>query len=167
MWTCPNCKVELKAAGGHLKPCLNPYLDVESFRNLVQVGSEADCWPFMGARVPAGGYGRFTLNRRFMAAHRVAYMLAYGDIPAGLDIMHLCDNPPCCNPKHLRAATTAENMADMRRKGRHPKLLKREVVLEIRSLSGKLPPVHIARKFNINSTTVWKILRGLSYSEIA
>ena len=32
--------------------------------------------------------------------------------------MHLCDNPPCYNVNHLKVGTTAENNADMARKGR-------------------------------------------------
>lgn len=98
--------------------CCDPFLDVEAFNAKVQRGRDDECWPFMGARVPAGGYGRFRLNKRLVAAHRVAYMLAYGNIPLGLDVMHHCDNPPCCNPRHLKAATTKENLDDMRRKGR-------------------------------------------------
>lgn len=118
-WTCPKCGKGMVRAGSgtHLKWC-GEMFDVEAFTARVQIGPESECWPFMGARVPAGGYGRARLNTRLIAAHRVAYMLAYGNIPEGLDVMHLCDNPPCCNPKHLRAATTLENMQDMIQKGR-------------------------------------------------
>lgn len=116
---CPECQRVVRNLPGHLRSCLDPYLDVVNFNAKVQVGDDDACWPFMGARVPAGGYGRFRLNQRLIAAHRVAYMLAYGDIPAGLDVMHLCDNPPCCNPRHLKAATTLENMRDAKAKGRH------------------------------------------------
>jgi hypothetical protein len=35
-----------------------------------------------------------------------------------MQILHRCDNPQCCNPEHLFVGTQAENMADMRRKGR-------------------------------------------------
>jgi hypothetical protein len=33
--------------------------------------------------------------------------------------MHTCDNPPCCNPAHLRDATQIANVHDAREKGRH------------------------------------------------
>jgi hypothetical protein len=51
-------------------------------------------------------------------AHRVAWELTYGPIPAGLYVCHHCDNPPCCNPAHLFLATNAGNAQDMSRKGR-------------------------------------------------
>jgi hypothetical protein len=51
-------------------------------------------------------------------AHRVAWTLANGPIPAGMHVLHTCDNPPCCNPGHLWLGTQADNMADMARKGR-------------------------------------------------
>lgn len=48
----------------------------------------------------------------------MAYELTKGHIPAGMIVMHTCDNPPCCNPSHLVLGTQAENLADMRAKGR-------------------------------------------------
>lgn len=40
--------------------------------------------------------------------HRVMYAWWYGDTDQILD--HLCNNPPCVNPMHLRATTQRENV---------------------------------------------------------
>ena len=49
-------------------------------------------------------------EKTYYLAHRVVYVHYNGPIPAGLTIDHLCENPPCVNPAHLRAVTHAENV---------------------------------------------------------
>jgi hypothetical protein len=43
-----------------------------------------------------------------------------GPIPAGLDVLHHCDNPPCFNPEHLFLGTDQDNVDDREKKGRMP-----------------------------------------------
>jgi hypothetical protein len=79
------------------------------------------CWEWVG-RTDDDGYG--SLNRvvegvRYQRAHRLAYRYGHGPIPTGMIVMHRCDNPPCCNPEHLKLGTTADNNADMVAKGRN------------------------------------------------
>ena len=64
------------------------------------------------------GYGVTWASERLMRAHRVAYALVEGPIPEGLEVLHRCDNPPCCNPAHLFIGTKSDNMRDMAAKGR-------------------------------------------------
>lgn len=76
------------------------------------------CWPWTRTRT-ADGYGRITDGPKQRAAHRVAYMLATGEqVPGEIEVMHSCDNPPCCNPAHLSTGTHLENMGDMSRRDR-------------------------------------------------
>lgn len=83
------------------------------------------CWVYIGAR-NAKGYGRVELpmkrgvRGRRVRAHRLAWLRARGAIPAGMFVLHSCDNPPCINPDHLFLGTNSDNMTDMVRKGRHP-----------------------------------------------
>jgi hypothetical protein len=71
------------------------------------------------AGLMADGYGTFTVRPGYVVrAHRYAYTLAKGKIPKGAVIMHLCDEPRCMAPAHLRAGTQSENMKDCSAKKR-------------------------------------------------
>ena len=79
-----------------------------------------DCWPWRGA-MHRDGYGRahYGPKSKMYIAHRLAYELAIGPIPAGMDVCHSCDNRVCCNHAHFWLGTHAENMADAKSKMRH------------------------------------------------
>lgn len=53
-------------------------------------------------------------------AHRVAYEVAHAPIPAGMVVMHSCDNPPCVRLSHLSVGTVQANVTDAIAKGRRP-----------------------------------------------
>jgi hypothetical protein len=83
-----------------------------------------ECWEWTGAKYGAPDafgkrYGFVKRNRRHFSAHRFAYTDAVGPIPAGMHILHSCDNPPCCNPSHLRPGTNADNQRDAAARGRN------------------------------------------------
>jgi len=61
-----------------------------------------DCWNWQGTKVM--GYGTLMVR-----THRLAYELFVGEPPDGRVLDHMCDNPSCCNPDHLRPATVREN----------------------------------------------------------
>lgn len=83
-----------------------------------RVDMSGDCWLWTGT-LGRKGYGRVpNYPMSPWAAHRVAYMLAVGPIPGDLLVLHRCDNPPCVRPDHLFLGTNADNMRDMRAKGR-------------------------------------------------
>jgi hypothetical protein len=76
------------------------------------------CWVWTGSISTATGYGSFHLSGRNHGAHRVAYLFTYGDIPAGLWVLHACDKRPCVRPDHLWLGTNSDNMKDAVQKGR-------------------------------------------------
>lgn len=76
------------------------------------------------ASVNAYGYGYFFTGKNEAGkdvvelAHRAAYKMFVGEIPDGKVVCHECDVPSCVNPEHLFLGTQADNMQDMKRKGR-------------------------------------------------
>lgn len=69
--------------------------------------------------MPPRHYGEISYRGTNWATHRLMYRLAHGTIPDGMLVMHTCDNPPCCNPAHLRLGTHLENMRECREKDRY------------------------------------------------
>lgn len=67
--------------------------------------NEAGCWVWQKYTTPKG-YGRIGRLR----AHRVAFEVFRGTIPAGLEIDHLCRVRNCVNPDHLEPVTGRENI---------------------------------------------------------
>lgn len=87
----------------------------------ITVGPAEECWPW-NAGTNGEGYGMIRLSSPSKArvlAHRAAYEERYGPIGSGLVIRHGCDNPPCCNPNHLRVGTKGDNAKDAVDHGRH------------------------------------------------
>jgi hypothetical protein len=75
--------------------------------DLIEVG---DCWEWQGNRSLEYGYGRVGYGGRVHLAHRLFYEALVGPIPEGLQLDHLCRNPPCVNPDHLEPVTMQENI---------------------------------------------------------
>lgn len=75
------------------------------------------CIEWVGPRHD-NGYGRFTFKRQQQLAHRAAWRLFRGELPADLCVLHHCDNPPCVNPEHLFLGDRGDNARDMAAKGR-------------------------------------------------
>lgn len=73
-----------------------------------KVDASGDCWIWMADRV--NGYGRFHVDGTTrVVAHRWSYEALVGEVPAGLQLDHLCRNRSCVNPDHLEPVTDVEN----------------------------------------------------------
>lgn len=87
-----------------------------------QLDKSGECWVWLGSRHTYGygyvnGPGGRKYSRKYYV-HRLMYEWHVAPIPAGLSVLHHCDNPPCARPDHLYVGTQADNLADMARRGR-------------------------------------------------
>lgn len=80
----------------------------DRFFEKVAIASIDECWEWTGSKVN-NTYGHIKVSGKMVMAHRVSYEIAYGVIPSGLQIDHICHNKSCVNPSHLRLATMAQN----------------------------------------------------------
>lgn len=68
------------------------------------------CIEWIGARNQKG-YGVFHLEqRRNVFAHRYAFQVVNGPVPAGMELDHLCCNRECVNVAHLEPVSHSENL---------------------------------------------------------
>lgn len=75
----------------------------------IRIDESTGCHLWTG-NVNRGGYGRVHVNGRKHVVHRIAYEIANGPIPEGMDIDHLCRTRSCCNPVHLEAVSRSTNL---------------------------------------------------------
>jgi hypothetical protein len=78
-------------------------------RFLAKTRREGRCLIWIGNK-DHKGYGRLTWRKETWGAHRWAYSLRCGPIPAGLQLDHLCRNRACVEATHLEPVTCRENL---------------------------------------------------------
>ena len=73
-----------------------------------EVRDSDSCWSWTGS-TNSSGYGQFRHKGVKINAHRFSFELLRGEIPAGLELDHLCRNRRCVNPDHLEPVTSFVN----------------------------------------------------------
>lgn len=154
--------------------CASKNQKVESLENrfwkLIDKKEENECWAFLGSK-NKDGYGRMSKgNSKLDSAHRISYELHKGIIPEDMVVMHICDNPSCCNPKHLVLGTQNDNIQDMISKGRFVlrnmsfKLTEEQMNGIRNKYTGKRgEKVKLAKEYNVVITTITNILNNKSW----
>lgn len=149
---------------------------LERFNEKFEPEPNTGCWLWTGYSID-GRYGDFWLNGENVKAHRVAYSMFVGEIPAGMYVLHRCDQPFCVNPKHLRLGSLRDNTQDMMSKGRNrpprgerngqAKLRASDVVDIRRRLSDGEKPREIARHFGVGEVAISLIKNRKRWASVA
>lgn len=156
-------------------------------------GGRDACHLWTGARLKKPGfeYGVVGFERKLWRVHRLVWTDAYGEIPHSQLILHHCDNPPCCNLRHLFLGTHQDNSDDKYAKGRqgspkrpsgdaHWKRRRPQDVIRGADRSDATMTVEqveairaepqrwgviaaLARHYGVSHTTISKIRRGVRY----
>lgn len=132
------------------------------------------CWEYQRAISKGTGYGVLSVNGRLISAHRASFVEFRGEIPAGMCVLHRCDNRRCINPDHLFLGTKHVNTRDMINKkryvphkfknGENCKKLNMGSAEAIRSYSkAGLRAREIAKIYGVSLTAVREIVQGRTY----
>lgn len=167
----------MTTAGGVVQPTYA----ARFHRNVLRAPSGCIEWT---GKPSAYGYGRVAYGRGSLDyAHRVSWMIHRGPIPAGVCVLHHCDNRLCVNPEHLFLGDRADNARDMASKGRqffqrHPERIPKgaehplsrlteAAILDIRRRRAEGCPLSVlARTYRVSASTVSRIALGKAWAHI-
>lgn len=161
---------------------------VDRFWDKVYILGYDDCWIWEG-KVSSGGYGQIFLGseshpqlqpRCYVQVTHAAWYIYKGDWPSErVNVCHKCDNPICVNPRHLFLGTQANNLEDMRNKGRgfvpeakigsaHPlSRLSEEQIIKIRERRNCGETLtFLAEVFEVSVSTIFRVVHRHSYKEV-
>jgi len=141
-----------------------------------------DCWEWRGTRI-RGGYGHLYIGHhggkpQLALAHRISWLLTHGEWIDGTRqiVRHRCDNPPCVNPDHLELGSYADNMRDMRDRGRErklrgsqapwSKLTERDVTQIVALHQAGTSWRCLAETFGVSTPTIADIFAGRSWAHL-
>lgn len=176
--------VEVRRRGGKFcsRECYRQSMRIpvdRQFLDRLDTEAGGDCILWVGNQ-NVNGYGLLASQdcrrKRLMLAHRFAFEMAHGKIPAGMQVLHRCDVPRCVNPLHLFLGNHADNHADKVAKGRqqkgeqvHSAKLTEQQVRGIRTryADGDVTQSQLALEHGISAGTVIGILKRRSWKHLA
>ena len=149
---------------------MNQKVDIWKY---ISKGNSESCWLCTLKKGDARGHKLFDTCGRVLYAHRIVFELTNGYLPnPPHEVLHICGNPSCCNPNHLKEGTRSENVKQAYKD--NPNLRKArqgsnngrskftaEEILQIRLSTGTYES--IAKLYNVNACTISRIKRGLRY----
>ena len=136
----------------------------------IDIDKSGYCWEWTGRRNKSG-YGLTAIRGGSELAHRAYWQLVIGEVPAGMYLLHSCDNKRCVNPAHLRVGTHAENMAEAKERNRMRPMrgsangmakISYEIAEEIRR-DETSSNVSLAKKYGVSDVVISNVRLGKSW----
>ena len=90
----------------------------EWFENIEKMFLRLGCITCIDRKPDKKGYGVFTRNRKSLLTHREVYGVFFQKSIDGKIVRHICDNPACMNPFHLKLGTHNDNVQDRVKRNR-------------------------------------------------
>jgi hypothetical protein len=148
---------------------------VERFHEKWELNKENGCWEWIAATAGAG-YGEMKIpgTRKQIYAHRLSYLIHYGEIPEGMMACHTCDNPKCVKPSHLFLGSCEDNLQDMKAKDRHlrgsrnkkAKLTEEKVRHIHRLYKDGVSQGKIGKAYGVSQGQIFRIIHGMRWNKI-
>jgi len=140
-----------------------------------KVNKHDNCWNWIAGK-DKDGYGLFKLNGKSIRSHRFSYYVYNNFIDQSLMVLHICDNPSCVNPDHLKQGTAQDNITDMDNKNRRnmksgarkTSHLSEDDIINMRQmcLNKDYSYSQIGKLYNISITEVSRIARGIRWKDV-
>lgn len=162
--------IALRGNLGEMKPRKGPSPIGFAIRfwNKVNRRSSSDCWNWIGSLNTKTGYGQIGVGsdsngtRAMRLAHRISWLIHFGEVPEKKQVLHKCDNRKCVNPNHLYLGTHKDNMQDaynrmtmIRGERHHNAKLTKEKVIELRNRYADGESIRsLSRSFKLDRATV-------------
>ena len=128
---------------------------------LSRVTEGPDCHVHSGSK-GSHGYPQATGPQGYSGpAHRMRWLLEVGEIPAGMMVLHNCNNKQCVRLDHLRLGSHVENMDDVAKVGHPRRKLTDEQVEFIRGSAERRDV--LATRFGVHPDTITNVRKGLVY----
>lgn len=155
-------------------------IKLKRLRGIIESHKKEDlngCWNWTGAlKKGTHKYGRLkTINPLtdkscMMIASRASYLAYNGDLPPGMNILHLCDNPQCVNPKHLYAGTSLQNSKDIKSSNKYKAINSKLTVQEVRIIKHRISLGvsfgFLSKEFNVSKSTIQSIKEGKTWKDV-
>lgn len=140
--------------------------DDEELRFWAQVNRAEEpeaCWLWQGRQDK--GWGRFWSRGKYYQAQRIVYELTFGPIPPHHVVLQRCGNRLCVKPQHILLQPVTPPIARGEAHGQTKLSNAQVITIRERYAAGGVTLRQLGREFNVDESTIRKIVRGERHTD--